>query len=620
MNRFSLLMLACITLPLMGYEFSSTIKKIDANKATIALTFTLKPGEYLYKESLNISVNNPHIKLSAPQPSIKAAPFFDEASKKEKEGYKGTVTFLIIADKDPQMEVQDALLHTHFSISTTGEPQEKMIALPFAKTKQAVEKPAIAQPAISQVAQSSKPAVAQHAPSCEPQQPSLLGSLVKKAINWVHATSAHAKKVITNLFTTTGSRIIRFGAALLLGILLSLTPCIYPMIPITVGILGASGSVHPLKNFLLALCYTLGVSTTFAILGLVAALGSCVFGEVQGSPWIIIPLALLLLYFALSMFDWVQLYIPKFLQPKTNRVKGGSLSSAYLFGAISGTIASPCLSPGLVLILNYVTNVSANHFADYLEGFLLLFIFGIGSSLPLLIIGTFSSSLHLVPKAGMWMVEIKKLVGLMLIAMAFYHLSHLERLLPWYLFVWVIVLTLLGLGIYYFASISAHDTKSMKRYKNGMGTLLIILACLMMVQGQKALYDHLNPQATLSAWTHDYDAAQERAQKEQKLLFVDIGATYCAACKSLDKSIFSQEKIQDALKGFVQLKIESDIHTQAYEKIKTLYGKYIEGFPTYLIVDPTTGQVLKKWSVEIDQLSLEGIADELDKVRGLRTS
>ncbi len=607
------LALVCIaSINIFGYEFSHTIKKIDQNKALISLTFALKPGEYLYKESLITSVNSPHIKLSAPEPSAKAVSFFDESAKKEKEGYKDTVSFTFTAQKAAQADVTNAVIHTHFTLNTVPESQEKIISLEFMQPATMGKRaPSTAQ----QAPQQPKQALVTHAPSCEPQQPSLLGSFIQKTINWVRVNITHAKDKITTTFTSTGSHFLRFGAALVLGVLLSLTPCIYPMIPITVGILQASGTPSAFKNFLLALSYTLGISTTFALLGFVAALGSCVFGEMQGSPWVVIPLATLLIYFGLSMFDWVQLYIPRFLQPKTGKVKGGSPLSAFIFGAISGTIASPCLSPGLVLILNYVTNSGAQHFTGYIEGFLLLFIFGIGSSLPLLIIGTFSSSLHILPKAGMWMVEIKKIVGLMLICMAFYHLSHLERLLPWYLFVWVIVLSFFALGIYYFVSIGTHDRTAMKRYKNLMGTALIVLACIMMVQGQKAVYDHLYPYETASVWLHDYDKARETAQKEHKLLFVDIGATYCAACKSLDQQIFTQEKMLKELSKFVQLKIESDVHTDAYEKIKAVANKLIEGFPTYLIVDPVTQQVLKKWSVEIDELSIDGIVDEFEKVR-----
>ena len=137
------------------------------------------------------------------------------------------------------------------------------------------------------------------------------------------------------------------------------------MIPITIGILQASGSKSPFRNFLLALCYTLGISTTFALLGFVAALGSCIFGELQGSPFIVIPLSLLFLYLGLSMFDVVELYIPSFLKPKTS-VKGGSFLSAYLFGAVSGSMASPCLSPGLILILNHVSQTTTHSLFGYL--------------------------------------------------------------------------------------------------------------------------------------------------------------------------------------------------------------------------------------------------------------
>ncbi len=103
--------------------------------------------------------------------------------------------------------------------------------------------------------------------------------------------------------------------------------------------------------------------------------------------------------------------------------------------------------------------------------------------------------------------------------------------------------------------------------------------------------------------------------KNRNFCFIDIGATYCGACKALDSQIFSQEKVMAELSKFVQLKIDSDVHTAAYEKVKAKYSSFIHGFPTYLIIDPTSEEVLKKWSVEIDSLSLEGIIDEFEKLR-----
>ena len=279
MYLYYTLALACMAvMNSFGYEFTHTTKKIDQNKAVITLTFALKPNEYIYKESLMTSVNSPGIKLSAPEPSAKAVSFFDESSKKEKEGYKDTVTFTLTAQKIGQADVKNAAIHTHFSVNTVTEPQERIIPLEFILPVAEVAK----QAASTQEIPETKPALVTHAPSCEPQQPSLLGSFIQKTGNWVRVQAAHAKSAITGLFTSTGSRVLRFIAAFLLGVLLSLTPCIYPMIPITVGILQASGTPSAFKNFLLALAYTLGISTTFALLGFVAAVGSCVFGEMQG--------------------------------------------------------------------------------------------------------------------------------------------------------------------------------------------------------------------------------------------------------------------------------------------------------------------------------------------------
>ncbi len=601
---------------LCAVDVSQSVKKIDAQHQEVTLTFQLKPKEYLYKESLVITVNSPLVTLTEPRPSSPAVSFFDEQLKTQKEGYKGTVSFSFTAQKvpaqDPSKEISSADIHAQYMTSATRKPQSVTIPLQFQK----------AVPVASPQASSSANAVASSASPIQPtpveaMQPSLFGTLVQKIINSVHVTVSTTKETVTGLFTHTGSRIIRALAALILGILLSLTPCIYPMIPITVGILQASGTSSAFRNFLLALCYTLGISTTFALFGFLAALGSSVFGELQGSPFFVIPLVIILIYFALTMFDVVHMYIPSWLQPKSGKVKGGSALSAYLFGAISGTVASPCLSPGLILILHYVSQVSHGSVMGYLEGFLLLFLFGIGSSLPLLIIGTFSGSLSVLPRAGQWMVEIKKIVGIMLIGMALYQLSYLERLFPWYLFAWVVVVTFFALGIYYFSSVHPHDKIWLRRYKNIMGTLCVIVGCYMALQGAKAVYDHIYPAPKSSVWLTDYNEALTRARSLRKPLFIDIGATYCSSCIALDKKIFTDEEILEALAAFVPLKILADIQTVAYDQIKSLYGSSIEGFPTYLVINPYTEKVIKKWSTEIDELSIDGIVQELAKVAQL---
>ncbi len=601
-------LLALLLIPTLAsaYEVQQSLKQLSDTEQEITLTFTLSENEYLYKESVHPSVSNPDVTLSPFSTAAQSVSFFDEAYQKQKEGYTGTVTFTGKATIKPEAKISKALLHTHFMVTSDQQPHEETTALTFTLKKPTTPTPSPAP---------AKKTTPQAAPvECAPQQPSLVGNLVQKSLNYVSVTVHQARATLTGLFSTTGSKVLRLLAALLLGILLSLTPCIYPMIPITIGVLQASGSKSAWHNFILAFSYTLGISTTFAVLGFIAALGSCVFGELQGSPYIVIPLALVLLFFGLTMFDIVHMPIPKWLQPKTSQVQGGSKKSAFIFGALSGTIASPCLSPGLVLILNYVTKISTVSLTAYLEGFLLLFIFGIGSSLPLLIIGTFSGSLKMLPKAGAWMIEIKKLVGIMLIAMALYHLSHLERLVPWYIFVWVIVGVFILLGAYDFYTIEPYDSTGMKRYKNTMGVGLIVVGTILGVQGEKAVLAHLFPEEVKQPWAHSYQASLGQARKDNKLLFIDIGASYCSSCKSLDEQIFAQQAIQDALALFTLLKIESDVDTKAYDDVKKKYKDHIVGFPTYLVVDPKTETVIKQWTIDIDQLSLEGIEQEFRKL------
>lgn len=632
LKRISVKVSSCLSLflalgsSLSAYEVTHTVKKLDSHAQEITLTFSLQPEEYLYKDSMPTSVNSPFITLSPLQPSTPALTLFDKALKTEKEVYTGPITFTITANLDKSAEASQALLFVPFMINTLKDPQQISIPLDFTQTEPPTARVLEEAPTsdqqkssstlpltpVSQSPQRDQPATSLPVPF---EQPSYIYTL----FSGVHSVGMSIKNFLSSLFSSTGSPFVRAGATFLLGLLLSLTPCIYPMIPITVGILQASGSTSTFKNFLLALSYTLGISTIFALFGFLAAMGGPAFGELQGNPWFILPVSALFFYFGLSMFDFVQIPIPKFLQPKTSKVQGGSLLSAYLFGAASGTIASPCLSPGLILILHYVASVASGAFMGYVEGFILLFLFGIGSSIPLLLIGTFSGSLKKLPRSGVWMVEIKKLIGIMLISMALYHLSHLERIFPWHIMVWIVVITYVCLSIFYFSKSSSNDSTKMNIYRMGVGALLFVSAVLIAVQGHKALYDHWHP-IIKDNRLNDYIQAVAKAKQEGKLLFADIGASYCSACKALHTSIFVKPPIVEALQQFVVLALESDIHVDSYKMLRAAYTPYIEGFPTYLVINPNTGKVIQKWSVEIDQKGIPAFKAELDALAHAHSS
>jgi len=429
-----------------------------------------------------------------------------------------------------------------------------------------------------------------------------------KLLTYIKNIFSNIKTKATDLFSKSGSPSLRLIAALLLGILLSLTPCIYPMIPITVGILQLNRSSSLFRSFMLAGAYTFGISTVFAILGFIAAIGGATFGKIQGSPLSVIPLAILLIYLGLSMLGLYELYIPRFLQPKVKDFKGGSIIPTFIFGMASGLVASPCLSPGLLLILDYVSSISVGgSIKSYIEGFMLLFAFGIGSSLPLLIIGTFSSSMKVLPRAGAWMVEIKKLVGLMLIGMAFYHLSNLTAYIPYSLILALLSLTLTFIALYYVKSRHPYDSSSLKAYKVIVGTALFISAMVIGKFGFNVEKAEKSQRAE-SLWLSNYKSALAQSTKDSKPLFIDIESSFCSACKSLDKKVFKNPEIIKTLSAhFIPLKINYDTNEEDFKLINEKYGP-IRGFPTYLIIS-NDEKLIKKMSSELGDLSIDQIIE-----------
>lgn len=239
--------------------------------------------------------------------------------------------------------------------------------------------------------------------------------------------------------------------AFLAGVLVSFTPCIYPMIPITVGILQAQATQSMLYNFFSAFSYVLGISVVYASLGYLSASTSIIFGRWLASPWFILFIIIFFLYLTFAMFGFYELYMPSILTRNRDFSVKHSLANSFLFGAISGTIASPCLTPALAILLAIAAKTG-----NPVLGFLYLFFFSLGMGTLLLLIGTFSGALHLLPRAGEWMDEIKKAFGFMMLAVCVYFLTPLlnkEVILELY------SLILLVSSVYYFCTAKQNRIK-----------------------------------------------------------------------------------------------------------------------------------------------------------------
>jgi cytochrome c-type biogenesis protein len=205
-----------------------------------------------------------------------------------------------------------------------------------------------------------------------------------------------------------------FGA----GVLTSLTPCIYPMIPITVSVISGTATVGQSKGrtAALTLTYVVGLATFYAVLGLVAGLTGSLFGTVSASPWALLAMGNLLLLFALFMLDVFPVPVPRGLMRWAGGREGGSYGAVFLLGATSGIVAAPCGAPAFAVVLTWVAATGAG-----LMGFAYLFVFSLGMTTLLVVVGLFSGALTVLPRSGAWMVWVKKGAGILMLAVAQYY-------------------------------------------------------------------------------------------------------------------------------------------------------------------------------------------------------
>jgi thiol:disulfide interchange protein DsbD len=213
------------------------------------------------------------------------------------------------------------------------------------------------------------------------------------------------------------------------GVLTSLAPCIYPMIPITAAIVGGSavGEAPRARSqtVFLTFAYVLGLSLAYASVGLFAGLTGTLFGSVSTNPWVYFAMANLLILAALAMLEVIPVRVPAWLLTRAATAgKGGSLYGVFVMGAASGLVAAPCSAPVMAAVLTWVTATKSG-----VLGFIYLFVFSLGMCTLLILVGLFSGTVARLPKAGAWMVWIKRIFALIMLAVAEYYLVQMGLLL-----------------------------------------------------------------------------------------------------------------------------------------------------------------------------------------------
>ncbi len=211
--------------------------------------------------------------------------------------------------------------------------------------------------------------------------------------------------------------VLAFAAAYLGGLIISFTPCTYPLIPVTVGFIGAQGAGSKLRGFVLSVFYVTGMAVTYAALGAVAALSGRLFGQMQTTPLIYFIMANICLIMGLSMLDVFRISIP--IPQRLLKYSGGKKGfvTSFILGAASGFVIGPCTAPALGVLLGFValkTNIWM--------GVGLLFVFAFGMGTLLILVGTFAGFLSSLPRSGVWMTYVTRVFGIVLIGAAEYFL------------------------------------------------------------------------------------------------------------------------------------------------------------------------------------------------------
>jgi len=384
-------------------------------------------------------------------------------------------------------------------------------------------------------------------------------------------------------------------AFFLFGLALSLTPCVFPMIPILSGIIvGQGADITRKKAFMLSVVYVLGMTIMYTLAGMLAGLTGELLSSAFQSTWVLAISALVFVLLSFSMFGFYDLQLPAGLQTKltekSNKIPGGAYSGVFVMGALSALIIGPCVAAPLSGALLYI-----GQSGDYVLGGVALFVMSLGMGVPLLLIGASAGSL--LPKAGVWMNAVKAVFGVLMLAVAIW---LLERILPAAVTMILWAALLIFSATYMRAFDSLPDPAGgWQRFWKGAGIILMLYGIALFIGSLTGAKDVLNPLEKVSG-SMQYvtmqggaehsgaelmfeeikglpalEAAVTRAVNEGKPVFVDFFADWCVECVRMENTTFKSPTVVSALSGYSLLRLDltaNDAADKAVLKKFNLFG------------------------------------------------
>jgi thiol:disulfide interchange protein DsbD len=548
--------------------FGLEISVRDAH--TLVASFRVTPDYYLYRDKISFGTSNPGYSignLELPKSDVKHDPNFGDM-----EVYHQSFQVLIALEhskKSAALITLDAVyqgcsekglcyppIRKKINISLPGAPVAAKLSTP---NKFSPEAAVDVTPLPSATPQVMSERAAQASTNAENLQndSGQIAKLFKQGSFWL----------IISFF---------FGA----GLLLAFTPCMFPMVPILAGIIvGRGHKITHMHGFILSLTYVMGMALTYAAVGVAAGLSGTLLSNALQTPWVLGSFAGVFVLLSLSMFGFYELQLPTALQSKltdaSNKLHGGHLSGVFVMGALSAIIVGPCVAAPLAGALLYIGQTH-----DAWLGAAALFSMALGMGMPLLLIG--ASAGTLLPKAGGWMESVKRLFGVLLLAVAIWLISSLIPV-GVQMLLWSVLLILSAVFLHALDALQ-HNASNWHRLWKGIGLLSFLLGIAYLIGALSGAGDILRPLGrVVASQSENFTALQfsrvkniieldaRLAQAGGKTVMLDFYADWCVSCKEMERNTFSDPKVQEKLKN--TLLLQADV-TANSEDDKVFLARY----------------------------------------------